>query len=802
MRNIVAAIICFILVFSALPSRAQFNPGGGGGGGSSVPFADFIDPTVLFSADTTATATTGTITNGTNSLSVASAATWSVGQGIAIASAGTNPSGTTNAELVGCVGSISGTTFTIVVCGSTTPHNATACSTTCTSVLVNHDDTYALQQAEALAESSNRPVVIPGGTYLLTDTITFSKGISFSGVGLYPVTFYNRGTTNDVFKVVGGFGMLLQNIDIAQFSGITPTAGYGINLIYSDTSPCATNYISTATIARINIINTYGGLNVGPGVITSSIRDMLIYGAGAGYGVNYNNGGPCGDNVIDNVQTNGGNTSGFTIVESDTTSFLNIKTNGTGQLLFSSPTTTPGSPGQIGRVRFISPSFEGVGVDNCNVQFGANGAWGVTITGGGIGVGPSGNAICNGNNNINGAISNTIGYVIGTNAASGYGMLNAQWPTPVVTGCATSGQPIAGSDALHGSMTVTCTSATLDLIFATQSSDTGWSCTVTDVTTPSHLIVQTSWFYNTAMFGNVTTGTNEKLIYSCSPRGLNASVTACAGVGDLAPAYAWGGVRAYSSGTCGARFANVCSSLTVGGTDLACADMLTSSTTGAVVPQVIGGVTCPNSAGTCSIKILYDQTLGGNCGGSCDLLQSTPSDRFQFVTSTPPAAPCLSASLCMYGTNAQMSSAGSMTLPTPFSFGFVGYFNTMGSVSPHLMDIENAFVVNNGVDANHYYYVCDNANVNSGAVDVLSTQLYDFMITCPTGMIQHVAVYSVTAQTITTGSAPIATQSGQLIVGSLDAVQKILEEVGWWNNDQGGNVPVLGADRAAFWSIP
>jgi hypothetical protein len=117
------------------------------------------------------------------------------------------------------------------------------------------------------------------------------------------------------------------------------------------------------------------------------------------------------------------------------------------------------------------------------------------------------------------------------------------------------------------------------------------------------------------------------------------------GPGDLNPAAAWGGLRAYSNATCGGRFANVCVQVSMVDT---CADMVTSASTGQVVPQTIGGTTCPESTGACTIKLSYDQTLGNNCSGSCDQAQNTVADQFQFLTAA--SGKCGSTvPFCMWG---------------------------------------------------------------------------------------------------------------------------------------------------------
>jgi hypothetical protein len=99
------------------------------------------------------TTTTGSITSGTASLTVASASSWKVGQGIRIAGAGA-----AGAALTTTISAISGTTFTL----------ATNASTTVSSASVVHDDTTALQTAINDGITNARPIYIPKGTYRVT----------------------------------------------------------------------------------------------------------------------------------------------------------------------------------------------------------------------------------------------------------------------------------------------------------------------------------------------------------------------------------------------------------------------------------------------------------------------------------------------------------------------------------------------------------------------------------------------------------------------------------------------------------
>ena len=116
--------------------------------------------------------TTGSITSGTNTLTITYPTTWNVGMGIAIAGAGA-----AGAVLVTKVTAISGSTFTL-------RNNA---STTVTLAAVTHSDHEAIQDAiNACMYSGNlesQPVLgevyIPGGVYNLYETINVGYGETF-----------------------------------------------------------------------------------------------------------------------------------------------------------------------------------------------------------------------------------------------------------------------------------------------------------------------------------------------------------------------------------------------------------------------------------------------------------------------------------------------------------------------------------------------------------------------------------------------------------------------------------------------
>jgi hypothetical protein len=67
---------------------------------------------------------------------------------------------------------------------------------------------------------------------------------------------------------------------------------------------------------------------------------------------------------------------------------------------------------------------------------------------------------------------------------------------------------------------------------------------------------------------------------------------------------------AWTSASRGNKLYNICNS--TGGTDVGCADIFSSATTGLTVPATVGGITCPAASVTvCTVKTWYDGTGNG-----------------------------------------------------------------------------------------------------------------------------------------------------------------------------------------------
>lgn len=340
-----------------------FNPVGGV---TSIPGSTAVDP-MNYGAAGIITTTTGSITEGQNILTVASATGWAIGMGIAVANAGSGG----NTELITSVTAISGNTFTL---------QANAISTVI-SQTVNHDDTVAI----ATAIASGNPVKIRAGNYNITSGFTISNPITLQGEGGDFTVIWNRSSTSNIFTIsytISGTDLennpipvtsaLISDFQIIQDPNVTPVSGYGFFIQgISDT-----NLVTNLHLERIIMKQIYGGVYASNGMVSNWFKDLYMVSLVGGYGIYIDSPIPSGDSHWIDIELSGYNT-GVAIVEADTQEFVNLKVNESGISFLTA------NNNRVQRIRFIDCSIEG-SQGNC-YDFGSNGATEVQIVGGGIG---------------------------------------------------------------------------------------------------------------------------------------------------------------------------------------------------------------------------------------------------------------------------------------------------------------------------------------------------------------------------------------------------------------------------------
>ncbi len=162
------------------------------------------------------TTTTGSITSGLKLLTVASASTFAVGQGISVAGAGA-----AGATLVTIVSNISGLVITL----------ADAASTTVAGAVVSHDDTQAFLDAIAYCKINHNALYISRGTYKITSPLV----IDFSDFRMYGegkvlsrLTFTINDDAVSGIEVYGAYNVILENFSMDNLNATKK--GFGIKI--------------------------------------------------------------------------------------------------------------------------------------------------------------------------------------------------------------------------------------------------------------------------------------------------------------------------------------------------------------------------------------------------------------------------------------------------------------------------------------------------------------------------------------------------------------------------------------------
>lgn len=219
------------------------------------------------------------------------------------------------------------------------------------------DDTTALAAAIAAGIAANSEVYIPAGTYKITSGFTIATPVTIRGAGAGQTIIKYSATSGNVFTVTystPGFALgasaipvsaTISDFQVNQAAGVTPTSGC---LFSVANGGGANHYLTGLRIERIQANNLYAGVCLGSNVISNWFKDLYFVKFAGGNGIYVNSPSPSGDIHFDDIELTGANT-GVTIDNTDTTQFVNLKTNGTG-ITINSPSFG---------VRFINPSIEG-----------------------------------------------------------------------------------------------------------------------------------------------------------------------------------------------------------------------------------------------------------------------------------------------------------------------------------------------------------------------------------------------------------------------------------------------------------
>jgi hypothetical protein len=193
--------------------------------------------------------TTGSITAGSTTLTVASTIDFRVGQGISVGGAGISGS-----NLVSKIVAISGTTITLQGAAGTTVTNAG----------VNHDDTAALQ---AWANVSGKHY-LPSGTYNLSSSVTLGIGDYDCDTG---AIIQSNGAPGDAILLAsgnwGGRRVILPDIVGFTSGAALHVVGAAQAYIYvANISSCLSGILIESTTTQQTVNDTFEFWGIGAGV--------------------------------------------------------------------------------------------------------------------------------------------------------------------------------------------------------------------------------------------------------------------------------------------------------------------------------------------------------------------------------------------------------------------------------------------------------------------------------------------------------------------------------------------------------
>jgi hypothetical protein len=255
-------------------ARTDFTAGGGGFGDATNIIATgsvtarsladrFKDVRNVkdWGASGSNTTTTGTINNGSTTLTVASAADFKAGQGIAVTGAGA-----AGAKLITTISTIVGTTLTL----------ANAASASVVAAVTAHDDTTAIRAAVTALEAPPAPgdryqLYFPPGIYNVSSTITLTVGKAFRIFGAGP----------DATKIIGNIdGFIFDHHSAGSPSAYTEFSQMHIVNQNSTLATAGVIWLEDTYIFLLDHlhIENYGGwgIRLKENTFTGQVRDSRV----------------------------------------------------------------------------------------------------------------------------------------------------------------------------------------------------------------------------------------------------------------------------------------------------------------------------------------------------------------------------------------------------------------------------------------------------------------------------------------------------------------------------------------------
>jgi hypothetical protein len=317
---------------------------------------------------------------------------------------------------------VDSTTFTL---WTDTAHSS-ACNagTTVNGNGVAHDDTKAFQDAIATGDN----IHIANGSYAVTSELVPMTGTAIEGENRRATMIVGGSATANVFTLTNPF-TTLRNFGIVGSNDVTRTAGCAIQTGAVGRGTGQSNIID---VSRMDIWYMNRGICELEGTYQAWVTDILIVSGATGSGpaILVDNPFPNGDVHWSGIEIGGGSAeAGIKIIQADTQSWTNIKSNGGSPSLL----ILPGTNNTVYNQRFVNGSFENgaptiVDIDSTS----SNGSVrGVEFVGGQMGTGDATNTV-----KLTGAAVDSVSFTgVRFYPAAGNGMnINAATNIPV-TGC-------------------------------------------------------------------------------------------------------------------------------------------------------------------------------------------------------------------------------------------------------------------------------------------------------------------------------------------------------------------------------
>lgn len=267
---------------------------------------------------------------------------------------------------------------------------------------------------------------------------------------------------------------------------------------------------------------------------------------------------------------------------------------------------------------------------------------------------------------------------------------------------------------------------------------------------------------------------------------VNSQTTTYVGPGDVvANAKAWYGFRGYQQAYTG-RAANICLP-----SDTACIDMRIAN--GNIVFTPIFGTPCSATV-ICTVKTLYDQTQGGNCGGSCDITQATIASRPTVQVSCIGTLPCMKFN---FASLQQLLAAGTLTQAQSYTV------SSVAERSSNFTSTQAIFGDNTSLSFIGFSNAANTLRMRCGTTPDVTATAIDGTFHAIQSICGGSSSSIYIDGTSTTGSAATGSFSGAPSVSyNAGAVGGYVQEVGIWGSAfNSTQLTAVNANQRAYWGF-